>query len=119
MTKTVAIVDDDASVRIATGNLVRSLGLATRSFAAAEDLLAALPTVPIDCIITDVQMGGLGGVELALALQGSHQTIPLIFITAFPDERIRERALAAGGIGFLSKPFESEALIELIDQALS
>lgn len=119
MTKTVAIVDDDASVRLATRNLVRSLGLAVRSFASAEELLAALPAVSIDCVVTDVQMGGLGGVELALALRGSGRTIPVIFITAFPDERVRARALAAGGIGFLCKPFESRVLIELIEQALA
>lgn len=119
MTKTVAIVDDDASVRLATRNLVRSLGLAVRSFASAEDLLAALPSVSIDCIVSDVQMDGLGGVEMALALRDSGGAIPVIFITAFPDERIRARALAAGGIGFLCKPFESRALIELIERALA
>ncbi|RXT56395.1 two-component system response regulator [Bosea sp. Tri-44] len=119
MTKTVAIVDDDASVRDATQNLVRSLGLAVRSFASAEDLLAVLPTVSIDCVITDVQMGGLGGVELTAALRCSGRTIPVIFITAFPDEHVRARALAVGGIGFLCKPFESRTLIGLIERALS
>mgnify|MGYP001576545160 CR=1 FL=1 len=119
MTKTVAIVDDDASVRVAMQNLVRSLGLTARSFASAEDLLAVLPSVSIDCIITDVQMDGLGGVELAVALRRSGRAIPVIFITAFPDERVRLRALAAGGIGFLRKPFEGRALIDLIEHALS
>ena len=119
MRKTVAIVDDDASVRDATRNLVRSFGLAVRSFASAEELLAALPVLSIDCIVTDVQMAGLSGIEMTLALRSSGRTIPVIFITAFPDELIRERALAVGGIGFLCKPFESRALIGLIDQALS
>lgn len=119
MTKTVAIVDDDPSVRVATRNLVRSLGLSVRSFASAEELLTALPTALIDCIVTDVQMSGLGGIELALTLRRQRQAIPIIFITAFPDARVRERALAAGGIGFLSKPFESGALIDLIERALS
>jgi FixJ family two-component response regulator len=119
MAKTVAIVDDDASVREATQNLVRSLDLAVRSFASAEALLAVLPTASIDCVVTDVQMAGLGGVELALTLRDSGRAIPVIFITAFPDERVRARALAAGGIGFLSKPFESRSLIALIEQALT
>lgn len=118
MTKTVAIVDDDASVRVATQNLVRSLGLAAQSFSSAEDLLAALQASPVDCIITDVQMEGLGGVELANALRSGGHGIPVIFITAFPDERIRTRAMSAGGIGFLAKPFESQALIGLIETAL-
>lgn len=119
MTKTVAIVDDDASVRVATRNLLRSLGLAVQTFASAEDLLAVLPGVSIDCVITDIQMDGLGGVELATTLRSRGYEIPVIFITAFPDERVRARAMSAGGIGFLAKPFESRTLIGLIEQALS
>lgn len=119
MTKTVAIVDDDPSVRVAIRNLVRSLGFAARGFASAEELLTALPTVSIDCIVSDVQMDGLGGIGLATVLRRQGQTIPIIFITAFPDERVRARALAAGGVGFLGKPFESQFLIGLIEQALS
>lgn len=119
MTKTVAIVDDDPSVRIAIGNLVRSFGFATRGFASAEDLLTELPTISIDCIVSDVQMDGLGGIGLATVLRRHGPPIPVIFITAFPDERVRARALAAGGVGFLGKPFESRSLIGLIEQALS
>ncbi|RDJ22248.1 response regulator [Bosea caraganae] len=118
MTKTVAIVDDDASVRVATQNLVRSLGLAARSFASAEDFLASVRASPIDCVITDVQMDGLGGVELATALRSRGYDIPVIFITAFPDERVRARAMGAGGIGFLAKPFDSQQLIGFIELAL-
>lgn len=118
MTKTVAIVDDDASVRVALQNLVRSLGMAVRTFASAEDFLAILQGASIDCVITDVQMDGLGGVELALALRSLGYETPVIFITAFPDERVRARALGAGGIGFLPKPFDSQKLIGLIETAL-
>lgn len=118
MTKTVAIVDDDASVRVATQNLLRSLGLAVRTFASAEDFLAILESTSVDCVITDVQMDGLGGVELATALRSRGYEIPVIFITAFPDERVRARALTAGGIGFLAKPFDSQKLIGLIERAL-
>jgi FixJ family two-component response regulator len=118
MTKTVAIVDDDASVRVATHNLLRSLGLAVRTFASAEDFLATLPGAAIDCVITDVQMDGLGGVELASALRSRGYEMPVIFITAFPDERIRARAMGAGGIGFLAKPFDSHTLIRLIETTL-
>ena len=118
MTKTVAIVDDDASVRVATQNLVRSFGLAVRTFASAEDFLTTLPGAAIDCVITDVQMDGLGGVELAAALRSRGYEIPVIFITAFPDKLVRARAMTAGGIGFLAKPFDGQKLIELIETAL-
>lgn len=118
MTKTVAIVDDDASVRVALQNLLRSLGLAVRTFASAEDFLAILPGASVDCVITDVQMDGLGGVELASALRGLGYDTPVIFITAFPDERVRARAMGAGGLGFLAKPFDSQKLIGLIETAL-
>lgn len=119
MTKTVAIVDDDPSVRIAIRNLVRSLGFAARGFASAEELLAALPETSIDCIVSDVQMEGLGGIGLVMALRRHGPAIPVIFITAFPDERVRARALAAGGAAFLGKPFESRTLIGLIERVLS
>lgn len=118
MTKTVAIVDDDASVRIATQNLVRSMGWAVQAFASAEDFLVGVKTSSVDCLITDVQMDGLGGVELAIVLRSRGFEIPVIFITAFPDERVRERAMAAGGIEFLAKPFDGQQLISCIELAL-
>ena len=115
--KSIAIVDDDLSVRIATESLVRSLGLKATTFPSAEDYLAA--ALPVDCLITDVQMDGIGGVELSQILHDRGDMTPIIFITAFPDERIRDRVMAAGAIGFLGKPFEGQALIDCIEQALA
>jgi FixJ family two-component response regulator len=115
----IAIVDDDPSVRVATESLVRSLGLRATTFSSAEDYLAAAGSEAVDCLITDVQMDGIGGVELSQILRERGDTTPVIFITAFPDARIRDRVLAAGAIGFLSKPFEGQVLIDCIEQALA
>lgn len=117
--KSIAIVDDDPSVRIATESLVRSLGMKVTTFPSAEDFLAFLGSEAIDCLITDVQMDGIGGVELSQILRERGDATPVIFITAFPDDRIRDRVMAAGAIGFLGKPFEGQALIDCIDLALA
>lgn len=117
--KTIAIVDDDPSVRQATSSLIRSLGMQAATFASAEDYLAALGTSAVDCLITDVQMDGIGGVELYQILRERGNATPVIFITAFPDERIRERVMAAGAVGFLGKPFEGQMLIDCIETALA
>ncbi|QND54807.1 response regulator (plasmid) [Phyllobacterium sp. 628] len=116
--KSIAIVDDDMSVREATENLVRSYGLSVRTFASAESYLAATAGSRIDCLITDIQMDGIDGVELFQTLRQGGVTTPIIFITAFPDERVRKRVMAAGAIGFLGKPFASQALIDCIELAL-
>ena len=117
--KSIAIVDDDPSVRIATESLVRSLGMKVTTFSSAEDFLAALGREAVDCLITDVQMDGIGGVELSQILRERCNLTPVIFITAFPDDRIRDRVMAAGAIGFLGKPFEGQALIDCIELALA
>lgn len=117
--KSIAIVDDDPSVRIATESLVRSLGMKVTTFPSAEDFLGFLDSEAIDCLITDVQMDGIGGVELSQILRERGNLTPVIFITAFPDDRIRDRVMAAGAIGFLGKPFEGQALIDCIEMALA
>lgn len=114
----IAIIDDDESVRIATESLVRSLGLGTNTFASAEEFLASPVLGETSCLITDVQMPGMTGIELLTYLMEHGRKLPVIFITAFPEERVRRQAFAAGAIGFLSKPFGSEAIIECIDRAL-
>jgi FixJ family two-component response regulator len=73
----------------------------------------------VDCLITDVQMDGIGGLELFQILREIGVTTPVIFITAFPDEDISKRAIAAGAVAFLGKPFESETLIDCIERALT
>jgi FixJ family two-component response regulator len=114
----ISIIDDDLSVRQATDGLVRSLGYRAATFASAEDYLQSDRMNETSCVIADVQMPGLSGVELqSLLIARGHRT-PMIFITAFPEEKVRRRALEAGAIGFLSKPFDEELLIEYLETAL-
>jgi FixJ family two-component response regulator len=115
----ISIVDDDASVREATKGLVRSLGYGAAAFASAEDFLQSDHVNDTACLITDMQMPGLSGVELQSRLVAQGNRTPIIFITAFPEERIRARVLEAGAVGFLSKPFDEERLIEYIHAALN
>jgi FixJ family two-component response regulator len=115
----ISIVDDDPSIREATKGLVRSLGYGAAAFASAEDFLQSDHVNDTACLITDVQMPGLSGVELQNRLIVQGNCTPIIFITAFPEERIRARALEAGAVGFLSKPFDEDCLIEYIHAALN
>jgi len=114
----IAIVDDDDSFRRATMSFIRSLGYAVAEFASAEAFLKSDRLAEADCVISDVQMPGMNGVELQgkLIAQGYH--LPFIFMTAFPEIRARTKALAAGAIGFLAKPFNDEMLITCLSKAL-
>lgn len=114
----VSIIDDDMSVRVATSRLVRSHGYRALAFASAEDFLKSKHLDDTWCVIADVQMPGTTGIELQRLLRAHGRSLPMIFITAFPEENIRARALEGGAVGFLSKPFEGEKLIECVDNAL-
>jgi FixJ family two-component response regulator len=114
----ISIIDDDESMRRAVKSLVTSLGLHAYTFASAEDFLRSPRVDDTSCLITDLQMPGLNGVELQKLLVAQGRRMPIIFMTAFPEERIRARALEAGALGFLSKPFESQTLVRLIDEAI-
>lgn len=114
----ITIIDDDESVRLATESLVRSLGLGASVFASAEAFLRSPERHSTACVITDVQMPGMSGVDLQARLRTEGDRLPLIFITAFPEERIRSQVQAAGAVGFLAKPFEGDAMIQCIDDAL-
>jgi FixJ family two-component response regulator len=114
----ISIIDDDPSVRAATDGLVRSFGYRAATFASAEDYLQSDRINDTSCVITDVQMPGLSGVELQRLLLARGNCAPIIFITAFPEEKIRRRVLEAGAIGFLSKPFDDEQLMEHLQTAL-
>jgi FixJ family two-component response regulator len=114
----ISIVDDDASLREAMSGLVRSLGFDAATFASAEDFLQSDRVEATLCLITDVQMPGLSGVELQSQLISWGSPIPIIFVTASPEQRIEARVREAGAIGFLIKPFHDESLIECLDQAL-
>jgi FixJ family two-component response regulator len=114
----ISIVDDDESVRAAMSSLVRSLGYQSCVFCSAEEFLTSPQLNDTSCVVADVQMPGMSGMELQDALAVRRPHIPVIFITAFPEERIRKRAEAAGAVAFFSKPVDGHALIECLDAAL-
>ena len=115
----ISIVDDDLSVRESTKELVESLGYEALTFASAEEFLESQRVSDTCCLITDLQMKGLNGVDLQRRLMDEGRDIPTIFVTAFPDEKTRSYVLNAGAIGFLSKPFSDETLIHYLDSALA
>ena len=114
----ISIVDDDESVREATSALVRSLGYAAATFASAEDFLESGRVEDTSCLITDVQMSGLSGVELQCRLIADGRHMPIIGVTAYPEDSIRIQMLGAGAVGFLSKPLNDECLIDCLTTAL-
>jgi FixJ family two-component response regulator len=114
----ISIVDDDASVRTATDNLLRSLGYAVNTFVSAEEFLRSAHFNDTSCVIADVQMPGMSGVDLQALLLAQGHRVPFIFVTAFPEKAIRARALKAGAICFLTKPFDRLTLIKYLDTAL-
>jgi FixJ family two-component response regulator len=114
----ISIVDDDQSMRDAMSALVRSLGFAAATFASAEDFLESAHVDDTSCLITDVQMPGLSGVELQSHLIADGRVMPIIGVTAHPEESIRTQMMEAGAVGFLSKPFNDECLIDCIATAL-
>lgn len=115
----VSVVDDDESVRDAIGALVRSLGYAGQAFASAESFLNSAAAEATDCLIADIQMPGMSGVELQHALAKKSHKLPIIFITAFPADHIRKQILSAGAVCLLTKPYDSTALVKFIEFALS
>jgi FixJ family two-component response regulator len=114
----ISVIDDDRSVRIATYRFLRSLGYVAHRFASAAEFLRSPYLNETSCVISDVQMPGISGVELQHLLNSQGRSMPIIFITAFPGEDIRSRAMKAGAVGFLRKPFDVAALIECINIAL-
>jgi FixJ family two-component response regulator len=114
----ISIIDDDTHVRLATVNLMRAIGLAAVGFASAEDFLAADRMDDSACLIVDVQLPGLSGLELQERLRAEGETVPVIFITAFVDERVRSSAMSGGAIGCLGKPFDTKSLLECLAKAL-
>jgi FixJ family two-component response regulator len=114
----ISIVDDDESVREATKGLVRSLGYVAATFGSAEEFLESDLVNGTSCLITDVQMPGMSGIELQNRLIAGGHRLPVIFITAYPEARIRTRALAAGALAFLSKPFNENDVVTCLAAAL-
>jgi FixJ family two-component response regulator len=114
----ISVVDDDDSVRESLGGLIRSVGFGVMVFASAEEFLTSDRLRDTDCLILDVRMPGMNGLELQRRLATNHFAIPIIFITAHGDEEARVRALNGGGVEYLLKPFSEEALLSAIDTAL-
>jgi FixJ family two-component response regulator len=115
----ISIVDDDASLRTATARFVRSFGFAACAFGSAEEFLESIERRETSCIVSDVQMPGTNGIELQSRLVAENDRTPIIFITAYPQPDTEKRALEAGAICFLSKPFDGQTLVNCIRRALT
>jgi len=118
MPSVISVIDDDASVRAATNNLLRSRGYLVHTFASAEEFLRSPHLNETSCVIADVQMSVMGGLDLLATMRRRGYDAPFIFITAFPDEGVRTRALRPGAYCFLAKPFAAPSLIMCLDTAL-
>jgi FixJ family two-component response regulator len=115
----ISVIDDDASVRAATNNLLSSHGYMVRTFASAEAFLQSAHPDDCSCVVADVQMPGMSGLDLLKYVRTRGNDVPFIFITAFLDESVRARALKVGAICFLAKPFAGPVLIGCIETALN
>jgi FixJ family two-component response regulator len=118
-TPVIAIVDDDESFLQATISFVRSLGYSAAAFPSANAFLNSNAVENTDCLITDLQMPGMSGIELQNYLLAQGNRVPVIFVTAFPETEARGDALRAGAVGFLGKPFGDENLISCLNKALA
>ena len=116
--KLIAIVDDDKSVQNALQDLVEAEGLSARCFGSAEEFLESGERHKAACLVADIRMPGMSGLELQAKLKAEHFNIPTIFITAHGDEKMRMLALRAGATEFLTKPFDDEVLLENVRAAM-
>jgi FixJ family two-component response regulator len=116
--KMVAIVDDDDLMRTALLGLLKSAGLLAQAFASADEFLRSGHQHDTACLITDIRMPGMSGLELQAQLNADRCRIPTIFITAHGDAKMRMQAMRAGAVEFLAKPFDDEALLESVRAAL-
>ena len=116
--KIVAVVDDDPSMLSAAESLLDAQGFATMVFASAEEFLDRGAATQVDCLLLDIHLGGVSGIELRRRLKDSGSMLPVIFMTALDDEAMRERAIKAGCVAFLRKPFQARQLIDAIKKAV-
>jgi FixJ family two-component response regulator len=114
----VAIVDDDELMRGALQGLLKEAGLPARAFASGEEFLRSGAQHLSSCLITDIRMPGMSGLDLQARLNAEHIRIPVIFMTAHGEDRIRMQALRAGAVDFLAKPFDDNVLLETVRAAL-
>jgi len=116
--KMVAVIEDDKSYRVAVQRLLKSAGLSVQSFASAEAFLNSGQQHETGCLISDIRMPGMSGLELQSKLNSEHCPIPTIFITAHGDEKMRLQAMRGGAVKFLAKPFDAEILLDAVRVAL-
>ena len=116
--KIVAVVDDDPSMLNAAESLLDAQGFATMVFASAEEFLDRGAATQVDCLLLDIHLGGMSGIELRRRLKDLGSTLPVIFMTALEDESVRKQALKAGCVAFLRKPFQARQLLEAIKKAV-
>jgi FixJ family two-component response regulator len=119
MAPVISVVDDDTSFRRATARLIQSLGHAVTSYGSAEEFLGSGRIDDTACLVSDVKMPGMDGIELQSRLRRQGCRLPVIFITADPETSARSRALASGAVAFLNKPFRDDELVSCLDQALA
>lgn len=117
-TNLIAVVDDDELVRVALRRLLKASGFGTVTFGSAEDLLNSDQLREIACLIADVRMSGMSGLELQAKLKAEQWRIPIIFITAHGDAKMRIQAMRDGAVEFLTKPFDKAVLLETVHAAL-
>jgi FixJ family two-component response regulator len=115
----IAIVDDDDALRNSLDDLLQSVGFRVQGFASAEAFLLAQHTPETDCLLFDVRLPGMDGLALQRQLEAVHWRLPIIFVTAYADDNVRARALAAGAVAVLSKPCRVEDLLHAIEAALT
>ena len=114
----ICVVEDDDSVRESLRRLMRSVGFSVNVFASAEEFLNSDRLRKTDCLILDVHLPGMDGLDLQRHLAASHSEIPIIFITSYEDDEVRARAFNAGAVAYFLKPFDGEDLLNEIDAAL-
>jgi FixJ family two-component response regulator len=115
----ISVLDDDPFVRAALNNLLTSRGYSVHTFASASEFLASAQSHGTACVIADVQMPVTSGIDLLTQMRAQGAVTPFILITGFPDEGVRERALKAGAVCFLGKPFATSDLMKCLDMALA
>ena len=114
----IAIVDDDEWIRKSFERLIKSVGLRAQTFASAEDFLALGNHETIACVILDLKLPGMSGLDLQARLVGEHNLVPIVFVSAHDEQQARSQALQAGAVAFLGKPVNDKALLSAIDMAL-
>ena len=115
----ISVIDDDTSIRVAIDSLLRARSYIVYTFASATEFLQSPHIDETECVITDVRMPNMSGVELQTAIRNEGRSVPFIFITAFPEESARIQALHDGAVCFLSKPFDAPTLIRWVEAALA